>query len=293
MAQVGFVGLGTMGGRAAKRLLDAGHTVSGYNRTRSHAQWLLDAGMRWGDSPRMVAEAADVLFSMVTDNAALGDIFDGPDGILGGLRRGKVYADMSTVSPALSRMLAARAAEKNAHMLDVPVSGSPVTLEQGQAVLMAGGDQSAFEQVRPILQNIGPTVIYMGGNGQGLVMKLAVNLNLPVQLQAFSEGMLLAERGGIPREKAVEVLLSGTIASPALKLRGPFVIKMPEKAQFDVEMMQKDMILAQELSREVGAPLPTAALVTEFLTMARAMGLGERDFAVLFQVLAHMAGMRK
>lgn len=293
MAQIGFVGLGAMGGRAAKRLLHSGHAVIGYNRTRSRVQWLLDIGMGWGESPQEVAEAADVVFSMVTNNAALQEVFDGSDGILAGLRRGKVYCDMSTVSPALSREMAARVADKGAQMLDAPVSGSPLTLEQGQATLLVGGDKGTFQQIKPLLQQIAAKVDYIGGNGQGLVMKLAININLPIQMQGFSEGVLLAERAGVPREKAVEVLLDTVIASPGLKLRGPYTLKLPEQALFDVEMMQKDMVLAQELGRDVHVPLPNAALVTELLTAARALGLGERDFAVLFQVLGQMVGPRR
>jgi 3-hydroxyisobutyrate dehydrogenase-like beta-hydroxyacid dehydrogenase len=293
MAHIGFIGLGTMGSRAARRLLLAGYTVIGYNRTRARAQPLLDAGLQWEAPPRAVAEAADVTFSMVTDNAALQEVFAGLDGILAGLRRGKVYVDMSTVSPALSRELAARVAEKGAQMLDVPVSGSPLTLEQGQATLLVGGDQATFQQVRPLLMSIGAKVDYIGGNGQGLVMKLAINLNLPIQLQGFGEGLLLAERAGVPREKAVEILLDTVIASPGLKIRGPFALQLPEHALFDVNLMQKDMVLAEELGREVNAPLPTAAVVNELLTAARGLGLAEQDFAALFQVLRQMAGLDK
>src|SRR5512146_1665246 len=136
MAELGFVGLGTMGGRMAKRLLDAGHHVTGYNRTRSKAQWLLEAGMVWGESPRAVAERADICFSMVTNTEALRNIHEGPDGLLAGLRAGKVYVDMSTVSPAFSRELARQAAERGAAMLDAPVSGSVVTLEGGTLSIM-------------------------------------------------------------------------------------------------------------------------------------------------------------
>ena len=293
MAHIGYVGLGAMGSRAAKRLLDAGHDVTVYNRTKSRAKKLLDAGMRWGETPRAVAERADVIFSMVTDNHALQEITNGPDGIIAGLKAGKIYCDMSTVSPALSREVAAKVAEKGAQMLDTPVSGSPITLEQGQATLLVGGDQAAFERVKPLLVKLASKVDYIGGNGQGLVMKLAINLNLPIQVQGFSEGVLLAERSGIPRERAVEVLLDTVIASPGLKVRGPFAVKMPAHALFDVDMMQKDMVLAQELAREVNVPLPAGAVVNELLTTARALGLAEQDFAILFQVLARMTGLPK
>ena len=217
MANLGFVGLGAMGGRVAKRLLDAGHTVTGYNRTRSKAQWLLDSGMRWADTPRMVAEIADVIFTMVTNTAALQEVVGGHNGILAGLAPGKIYIDMSTVSPSKSRELAAHVAANGAAMLDVPVSGSVITLEQGQLSLMVGGDPATLEQVKPILLDIGPKVTYVGQNGQAVLMKIAVNLNLQVQFLALSEGLLLAEKGGIPRETALEVMLNSVIASPSLK----------------------------------------------------------------------------
>ena len=291
MANLGFVGLGAMGGRVAKRLLDAGHTVTGYNRTKSKAQWLLDSGMRWGETPRAVAETADVIFTMVTNTTALHEVVDGENGILAGLGKGKIYIDMSTVSPAASRRLADQVAEKGAQMLDVPVSGSVVTLEQGNLSLMVGGEQATFERVKPILLDIGPKVNYVGKNGQAVLMKIAVNLNLQVQILAFYEGLLLAEKGGVPRETALEVMLNSVIASPALKYRTPFVLNMPDEVWFNVNMMQKDMLLALEMGRELNVPMPTTSISNEFLTAARAMGLADKDFAIVYKVLAKMAGL--
>jgi len=291
MANLGFVGLGVMGSRMVKRLLDAGHTVTGYNRTPSKAQQLLDAGMRWGDTPRAVAEAADVTLSMVTNTAALKAVTEGPDGLLAGLGSGKIYVDMSTVSPAASRDLAARVSAKGAYMLDAPVSGSVITLEEGKLSIMVGGDAAAFEKIKPILQNIGPKVTHVGGNGLAVSMKIATNLSLAVQMLAFSEGVLLAEKSGIQREIAVEVLLNSVIASPMVKYRGPFVLNMPDEAWFNVNMMQKDMNLALEMGHELDVPLPTAAVTNELLTAARGMGLAEQDFAILFEVLARMSGV--
>ena len=292
MAELGFVGLGVMGSRIAKRLLDAGHQVAGYNRTRAKAQWLLDAGMKWGDSPRAVAEASDIVFSMVTNTAALSAVANGDDGILAGLPRGKVYVDMSTVSPAASRELAARVAAQGSQMLDAPVSGSVITLEQGNLSIMVGGDQATFQKIKPILQNIGPKVNYVGANGLAVTMKIATNLSLAVQMLAFSEGVLLAEKAGIPRTTAVEVLLNSVIASPMVKYRGPFVLKLPDEAWFDVNMMQKDMTLALELGRQLDVPLPTTAATNEMLTAARGMGMAKEDFATLFNVLARMSGAK-
>jgi 3-hydroxyisobutyrate dehydrogenase-like beta-hydroxyacid dehydrogenase len=291
VANLGFVGLGVMGSRVVKRLLDAGHPVTGYNRTRSKAQWLLDAGMAWGESPRAVAEASDVSFSMVTNTAALRRIHEGPDGLLAGLGAGKVYVDMSTVSPAFSQELAQQVAGRGAAMLDAPVSGSVITLEEGKISIMVGGDPVVFEKVKPVLLDIGPKVTHVGKNGLAVTMKIATNLSLAVQMLAFSEGVLIAEKSGIKRETAVEVLLNSVIASPMVKYRGPFVLQMPDQAWFSVNMMQKDMNLALELGQQLDIPLPTTAITNEFLTAARGMGLEEQDFAVLFGVLARLSGV--
>jgi 3-hydroxyisobutyrate dehydrogenase-like beta-hydroxyacid dehydrogenase len=292
MTRIGYVGLGVMGGRVALRLLRAGHTVTGYNRTRSKAEWLIAEGMAWADSPRAVAEASEVTFSMVTGTSALRAITEGPGGVLAGLGAGKVYVDMSTVSPAVSEELARRVAERGAAMLDAPVSGSVVTLEEGKLSLMVGGDEAVFERVLPILRDIGPKVAYVGPNGRAVLMKVATNLSLAVQMVAFSEGVLLAMKGGIPKETAVEVLLNSVIASPMVRYRGPFVLKMPDEAWFDVNMMQKDMLLALEAGRELDVSLPTTAVADQLLTAARAMGLQDRDFATVFTVLARMSGLQ-
>jgi 3-hydroxyisobutyrate dehydrogenase-like beta-hydroxyacid dehydrogenase len=286
MAKLGFVGLGVMGSRVVKRLLDAGHEVTGYNRTKSKAQWLLDAGMKWADTPRAVAESSDITFSMVTNTNALRDVTEGAAGLLAGIKSGAIHVDMSTVSPAFSRELAKQVAAKGAAMLDAPVSGSVITLEEGKLSIMVGGNQTVFEKVKPILLNIGPKATYVGGNGLAVTMKIATNLSLAVQMLAFSEGVLLAEKSGIKREVAVEVLVNSVIASPMVKYRGPFVLDMPEEAWFDCYMMQKDMNLALELGRELNVPLPTTATTNEFLTAARGMGLEKQDFAVMFEVLA-------
>ena len=291
MTQLGFIGLGVMGSRIVKRLLDAGYVVTGYNRTKSKAEWLIDAGMRCGDSPRVVAATGDITFSMVTNTQALRAITSGADGVLAGLSAGKIYIDMSTVSPQTSREIAAEVAVQGAQMLDAPVSGSVITLEQGNLSIMVGGTPAAFEAVKPVLLAIGPKVMHVGANGLAVTMKIATNLSLAVQMLAFSEGILLAEKSGIRREVAVEVLLNSVIASPMVKYRGPFVLQMPDEAWFDVNMMQKDLLLALELGRQLDVPLPTTATTNEMLTAARGMGLAEEDFAVIFEALARMAGV--
>jgi 3-hydroxyisobutyrate dehydrogenase-like beta-hydroxyacid dehydrogenase len=292
MANLGFIGLGVMGGQMVDRLLNHGHTVTGYNRTRAKAQWLIEKGMKWADTPRGVCEAADVTLSMVTNSEALEDVAEGPKGMLAGLGSGKVLVDMSTVSPAMSRGLASKVRAKGADMVDAPVSGSVISLQQGKLSVMVGGRKETFERVKPLLLDIGPKVTHVGDNGLALVMKIATNLSLAVQMLAFSEGVLLAEKSGIARETAVEVLTHSAVASPMVQYRGPFVLQMPEEAWFNVNMMQKDMLLALELGRQVDVPLPTTAAANQMLTAARGMGLAEQDFAVLFQVLARMSGLK-
>jgi 3-hydroxyisobutyrate dehydrogenase-like beta-hydroxyacid dehydrogenase len=176
-------------------------------------------------------------------------------------------------------------------MLDAPVSGSISTLQEGKLSIMAAGDRPAFERALPILQAIGPKVTHVGNNGLAVSMKIATNLSLAVQMLAFSEAVLLAEKSGIARETAVEVLLNSVIASPMVKYRGPFVLNMPDEAWFDVNMMQKDLQLALEMGRQLDVPLPTTAIANEMLTAARGMGLADKDFAVLFEALARMAGL--
>ena len=291
MANLGYIGLGAMGGRMAARLLSKGHTVTGYNRTRSKAQWLIDRGMTWADSPRAVAEAVDTVFVMVTDSAALEAVALGPDGFLAGLAPGRTVIDMSTISPAVSRAIAAQVREAGGDMVDAPVSGSVATLEQGKLSMMVGGDIETFDRVKPLLEDVGPKVTHVGGNGLAVSMKIAVNLSLAVQMLAFSEGVLLAEKSGIARSTAVEVLTNSVVASPMVQYRGPFVLGMPDEVWFSVNMMQKDMSLALEMGRELSVPLPTTAVTNEFLTAARGAGLSEKDFAALFSLLARLSGV--
>jgi len=290
MTTIGYIGLGTMGGRIANRLLSKGHAVVGYNRTRSRAQWLVDRGLTLADSPKDVASASDVAFVMVSNSAAVESVADGPDGFVAGLGAGKIVVDMSTISPAVSRRIAEAVRARGADMLDAPVSGSVATLEQDKLSIMVGGSRDAFERVEPLLADIGPKVTYVGRNGLAVSMKIATNISVAVQMLAFAEGVLLAEKSGIARETAVDVLMHSAIASPMLQYRGPFVIRMPAEAWFNVNMMQKDLQLALEMGRLLDVPLPTTAATNEWLTAARAIKLGDEDFAAVFHALGRVAG---
>ena len=293
MAKLGFVGLGVMGGGVARRLLAAGHELHGWNRTPEKAAPLVAEGLVLEESPRAVAEQADVVFTMVTNVPALRAVAEGEDGIIAGLGPGKVWVDMTTAAPAVSRELAERVRETGADMVDAPVSGSVSTLEEGRLSIMVGGNEETFRRVEPILLDIGPKVTRVGDNGQALLLKIAINLSLHVQMVAFCEGLLLAEKDGIDREVALDVMLGSVIASPMLKYRAPFILDMPDEAWFNVNMMQKDMLLALEAGRQLDVPMPTTAITNELLTAARAMGLEHNDFAVVYEVLAEMAGLKR
>jgi 3-hydroxyisobutyrate dehydrogenase-like beta-hydroxyacid dehydrogenase len=290
---LGFAGLGAMGSRLARRLLEAGHAVRGYNRSAQKARALEPAGLTVAATPREAAEGAVAVFSMVTDDAALRAIALGPDGLVAGLGRDAVLVEMSTVSPAVTREIGDAVAGRGAAMLDAPVSGSTITVEQGQASIVVGGDAAALERVRPFLAAMGPGgVTHVGGLGVAKTMKIATNLGLAVQMLAFSEAVLLAEKAGIARATALEALLKSVVASPMVRYRGPFVVgAMPREAWFDVGMMQKDLQLALDQAHATGVTLPTTALTQQWLTMARGLGLAERDFATLFDVLAGVSGL--
>ena len=292
MSNLGFIGLGAMGSRITKRLRSKGHSVIGYDLFPSKAtQELIDGGMKWGDSPRAVTEAADTTFVMVTNTAALEGAASGPDGFVAGLSAGKLLIDMSTVSPSASRAIVAKVREKGADMIDSPVSGSVSLIESGKLSVMVGGSKATFERAKPLLEDIGQKVTYVGDNGLALAMKIAVNISVAVQMQALAESVVLAEKAGVPKETIVEVLTNSVIASPLVQYKGPLVLKMPDQAQFNTNMMQKDMTLALEMGRELKVSLPSGSVVNDLLSSARAQGLGEQDFASLYTILARMSGV--
>jgi len=293
MSKIGFVGLGAMGSRIAGRFLAAGHEVYGTNRTAGKAAPLVDRGLAWCHTPREVARSAEVIFSMVTDDAALAAVTFGEDGILAGLAAGKVWVDLSTVSPKAAGMLAERVERLGAAMLSAPVSGSVPSAEQGSLEIMVGGDPRALERVEPLLRELGRRVFRIGTNEQALLLKLAINIGLAEQMLAFSEGVLLAERGGIDRKLAVEVMAESAIGSPMLKARAPLVLDLPREAWFNLRLVQKDLRLALDAADTFDVPLPGAAAASEIVAAGRDLGYGERDLAALFEVLAKIAASRR
>ena len=291
---LGFVGLGAMGSLIVPRLMAAGHTVTGWNRSRDKAGDLIAAGMRWADTPRAAAQGADIVFSIVTDAKAVRACALGPDGIVSGLKKGGIYVDMSTIEPDESRAVAAEFAKAASIMLDGPLSGSPVTVKAGQASVMIGGDEAAFERAKPVLLAIGPKVTRIGGNGLACQMKIAVNLLLMVEVIAFGEAVALAEKGGVTRESAVDAIVKSVAAAPVLGYRGPFILdgKMPDVPLADVTLQQKDMMLALNLGRRLGSPVPLAAVANEMMNACRGLGIDGNDFVVAHQVYRRLGGQQ-
>jgi 3-hydroxyisobutyrate dehydrogenase-like beta-hydroxyacid dehydrogenase len=289
---LGFVGLGAMGQLIVPRLMAAGHSVTGWNRSREKAEALIKSGMGWAETPREVAAQSEIVFSIVTDAKAVKAVALEPDGIVAGLAKGGIYIDMSTIEPDESRAVAAEFAKAGSIMLDGPLSGSPVTVVQGNASVMIGGDEAAFERVKPVLLAIGPKVTRIGGNGLACQMKIAVNLLLMVEVIAFGEAVALAEKGGVARETAVDAILKSVAASPVLGYRGPFILdgKMPEVPLADVTLQQKDMLLALNLGRRLGSPVPLAAAANEMMNACRGLGIDGRDFVVAHQVYRRLGG---
>ena len=290
--KIGFVGLGHMGGNMAARFLSAGYAVFGEDQSREQAQHLVDEGLAWRDRPREVAEAADVVFTSLPDDRVLEEVASGPDGILAGLAPTKTWVDVSTVSPRKSRELAERARAQGATMLDSPVSGSLPQVQSGTLTIMVGGDEDAYRRVEPLLRELG-TPNCIGANGQGLVVKLAVNISLAVQMLAFAEGLLLAERSGVDRQRALDVMAESAIGSPMLKARASIIFDLPDEAWFTLAFMRKDVELALDAGRALEISLPTAERADEVLERARALGYEQRDLAALLQVLEQMAPERK
>lgn len=281
-----------MGQLIVPRLMQAGHQVTGWNRSRDKGEALIKGGMRWADTPRAVAEQSDIVFSIVTDAKAVKAVALGKDGVVSGLAKGGIYIDMSTIEPDESRAVAAEFAKAGSIMLDGPLSGSPVTVVQGNASVMIGGDEAAFERAKPVLLAIGPKVTRIGTNGLACQMKIAVNLLLMVEIICFGEAVALAEKGGVTREAAVDAILKSVAASPVIGYRGPFILdgKMPEVPLADVTLQQKDMMLALNLGRTLGSPTPLAAAANEMMNACRGLGIDHNDFVVAHQVYRKLGG---
>jgi 3-hydroxyisobutyrate dehydrogenase-like beta-hydroxyacid dehydrogenase len=293
--KIGFVGLGDMGQAIVPRLLAAGHTVTGWNRTRGKAAPMFKLGMLWANTPREVAVESEIVFSIVTDSAAVRSLALGENGIIAGLRKDAVYLDMSTIDPDASRAVAAEFAKAGLTMMDAPISGTTLTLSKGNASLMVGGEKAAFERVQPVLLAIGPKVTYIGAQGLAVQLKVALNMTLVIEVIGFCEGVALAEKGGVSREVAVDAFLKSVVASPVLNYRAPLILEghISDATYGNVDLQQKDMLLALDLGRKMGLPVPLGAAANEMLSACRGLGLEHHDFVTVYEVYRRLGGMLK
>jgi 3-hydroxyisobutyrate dehydrogenase-like beta-hydroxyacid dehydrogenase len=293
--KIGFVGLGDMGQAIVPRLINAGHTLVGWNRTKEKAAPMFKLGMLWADTPREAAQEAEIVFSIVTDSAAVRSVALGPDGIISGLRKGAVYLDMSTIDPDVSRAVAAEFAKVGLIMMDAPISGTTLTLSQNRASLMVAGDKAIFERVQPVLLAIGPKATYIGAQGLAVQLKVALNMTLVIEVIGFCEGIALAEKGGVPREVAVDAFLKSVVASPVLNYRAPLILegRISDATYGNVNLQQKDMLLALDLGRKMGVPVPLGAAANEMLNACRGLGLDHHDFVTVYEVYRRLGGMSK
>jgi 3-hydroxyisobutyrate dehydrogenase-like beta-hydroxyacid dehydrogenase len=293
--KIGFVGLGDMGQAIVPRLLAAGHTVKGWNRTKEKAAALLQRGMHWAGTPREAARDSQIVFSIVTDGAVVRALALGESGVIAGLGKDAVYLDMSTIDPCTSRAIAAEFAKAGLTMLDAPISGTTLTIGQGKASLMVAGDKAAFERVHPVLLDIGPKVTYIGAQGLAVQLKVALNLTLVIEVIGFCEGVALAEKGGVPREVAVDAFLKSVVASPVLGYRAPLILDghISDATYGNVDLQQKDMLLALDLGRRMGVPVPLGAAANEMLNACRGLGLAHHDFVAVYEVYRRLGGMSK
>jgi 3-hydroxyisobutyrate dehydrogenase-like beta-hydroxyacid dehydrogenase len=272
-----------MGQAIVPRLLEAGHRVTGWNRTKEKAEPLLRRGLFWADSPRLLAAGSDVVFSMVTDSAAVQALALGENGIISGLRKNGVYLDMSTIDPEASRDVGAEFTKAGLTMMDAPISGTTLTIGQGKASVMVGGDKAAFERVQPVLL----------AQGLAVQLKVALNMTLVIEVIGFCEGVALAEKGGVPREVAVDAMLKSVVASPVISYRAPLILEghISDATYGDVNLQQKDMLLALTLGRRMGVPVPLGAAANEMLNACRGLGLDHHDFVTVYEVYRRLGGM--
>jgi len=293
--KVGFLGLGDMGQAIVPRLIAGGHTVTGWNRTKEKAEPLFKLGMLWGESPREVARDSEVVFSIVTDSAAVRVLALGENGVIAGLRKDAVYLDMSTIAPDSSRATAAEFTKAGLIMLDAPISGTTLTIGQGKASLMVAGDKAAFDRVQTVLLSIGPKVTYIGAQGLAVQLKVALNMTLVIEVIGFCEGVALAEKGGVPREVAIDAFLKSVVASPVLNYRAPLILEghISDATYGNVDLQQKDMLLALDLGRKMGVPVPLGAAANEMLNACRGLGLSRYDFVTVYEVYRRLGGMSK
>lgn len=283
--RIAFIGLGAMGTPMAHNLLKAGHTLTVYNRTVSRAEELRAAGATVAASPAEAGQGAEVIITMLTDANAVEATLFGPDGATQGAAPGTIVIDMSTVSPADSRRFAAQVEAQGLRWLDSPVSGSLGAARDAQLIALVGGAAETYAAARPVLAAMCKATHHIGPTGAGSTIKLAWNMMVGVQVLVLAEATHLAEAGGLDRATFLQLTAEGPVGSPIVKMKAPSLATEEFTSMFALKLMKKDMGLAVQQGAAVGVPLPTAAAALQSYVAALSAGLGDLDFAAVFQVL--------
>ncbi|MGZ8229945.1 MAG: NAD(P)-dependent oxidoreductase [Burkholderiales bacterium] len=292
MKRIGFIGLGTMGQVMSRRLMAAGYRLTVWNRTQERAAPLIQAGAKWAATPKDVASASDVVFTMVTDSVASEAVVCGPDGVLDGAHTGLIVIDSSSIEPEASSSIAERARTKGVAMLDAPVSGGPKVAAEGGLGIMVGGPRDAFQTCEPILKQLGSMVLYTGDNGKGTTVKLIANLVMGVAIQAVAESLVLAAKAGIDPQMIIDITsLPGTgPQTGAMATRGPRMIQHNfYPPHFSTNNMHKDLSGALKLAEKYGVSLPAVSAAREVLRAVKSQGNGHIDSSAVVTVLENMA----
>jgi 3-hydroxyisobutyrate dehydrogenase len=288
--KLGLIGMGYMGSRMAQRLLTAGYPLTIYNRTKEKTQTLKQLGAQVASTPKDLATHCEVVLVSVTDDAALERVMSGQEGALAGLRDGSVIIDLSTVSPSASLRLYQAAREKGAAMIDAPVSGSVLQVEQGSLVIFVGGGEETYRRCRPILEILGKNIFYMGSSGMGTTMKLVVNTLLGLGMQALAEAIALGAKAGLKKSLLVDVLEQTAVLSAVQKAKLANVKRDQYPTQFALSLMYKDFGLVLREAAEVSVSMPATAAAQQMYTAAIAKGMDE-DFSIMIKFMQELAGV--
>ena len=289
MERIGFIGIGLMGSQMTRRILEAQYPLTVWNRKKEKAGALISAGAKWADSPKAVAQASDVVITMVTDSAASEEVICGENGVLEGAHPGLTLIDMGSIAPEMSRSIAERARAKGVPMLDAPVTGNPKVASEGKLGIMVGGPKETFDACLPIFEKMGVKIIHVGENGKGTTLKLINNLIMGVAIEAVAEALVLASKAGIDPQKVLEITSVGGARTGAMETRGPRMIKHDFSPHFSISNMHKDLSSALKLAEEVGVSLPAASISREILRAAKSQGKADLDSCSVITVLEALA----
>ena len=280
---VGLIGLGLMGRPMGMNVLKAGYPLTVWNRTAARAEDLVAAGAKLAQSPQEVAASSEFLITMVSDPPALEEVLLGARGAMLGLKRGSIYMDSSTVSPALARRISAACAEKGAKFLDAPVTGGDWGARKGELVFMIGGEEETLKEAEPVISVMGKKWFHLGPNGAGQTIKLAMNAILALQVGALAEALALVTRAGLPAEKLVEVLQSSMARSGVLDVKAPNLLKGEYVPSFPLRLMHKDLGLALDLANQLGVPLPATAAARETYSAVKGAAKEDLDYSAVMK----------